>query len=253
LYQFLTDSTGLGRFSGDGDAIGLSDVYRQVGARDEYGSISGNNAIIFQTGHVAVLLRDESATRNGARWAGLWIEPSDPHYAQVVRLIQRGDFEALSDLVAPDAVLASSREVIDSQTCRTMSNGSDDRYAPDNRGGYGHRPALGNYIIRQGEWYFLPRPDLEFPENVIEKPLNDVVDNPLDSHVPRDLVVVDGELDQRRLGDTLAVPDGIYVRGTIRHQRNEHAMFNLYDHWHAVIENTEDCYTFDSSRGGRWE
>lgn len=67
----------------------------------------------------------------------------------------------------------------------------------------------------------------------IESAFSDLYDDALDtldSHRPRDLAVTD---------------DGIFVRGSFRHLRNEHKMTNLNDRWHLAVENTRDVTVFD--------
>lgn len=225
------------------DGIGVDQLYRFINGEDLHLSevvtshsndFRGNVAIEFEDGTFVVVLYDSSANaRQGSRRAGMLVRPDDPLHTQVDRYVGRGDLDALSDLVAPDDVLASDMDVIDSQSYRS----GDGWRTPDHEGGYGDEEMLGNAIIRQGEWYFIPEPDFS-PDGEVLKPLSENVDNPLGSHKPRDLVVEDDE---------------IFVRGTVRHQRNEHAMFNLYETWHRVVENTEDMYVFEGRRGGRWE
>lgn len=236
----------LWRFVRDQDAdLGLSMV------KTGYSGDMRSNAVIeFETGHYVVVLYDRSArARNGSTRAGMFVAPDDPHHTRVERYVNRGDLDKLSDLVAPDDVLASDLPVID---CKSYREGSkDSRWVPDNVGGYGDEDVLGECIIRQGEWYFLPQPDFSPHENEVEKPLNGDARTPLGSHTPRDVVVRDP--DQQTLDGESATEPEIYVRGTVRHNRNEHAMFNLYEMWHRVVENTEDMYVFEGRRGGRWE
>ena len=50
----------------------------------------------------------------------------------------------------------------------------------------------------------------------------------LGNHVPRDLTVENGE---------------IYVRGTVRHRRNEHTMLNLGEVWHKAVTHDQNVMT----------
>lgn len=191
-----------------------------------------------------VVLRDASAGRNGARYAGLVVEPDDPRYSHVLQLLARDDYEHLADIVAPPAVLASEMPVVTSTDYR-----SSDR-EPAHVGGYYDEEQLGDVIIRQGEWYFVPTELDNVGDDEIRKVLSEyreqsstygvtqeLPDNPLGSHVARDVVERDGE---------------VYVRGTVRHLDNEHTMFNVRERWHRVLENTADMFVFDDG-GGRVE
>lgn len=210
------------------------------------------NAVIeFEDGSFVVILHDSSAQWHAGNKAGLLVEPDEPHYAHVYQCIEREALEDLSDLVAPDIVLADGREVIDSSTYRRRSSST----AHDADGGYGDEDSLGEYIIRQGEWYFIPRPHLSVHESQIRKPLmgdyEDRQSNTLGNHVPRDLVVIEDEDEGWFSTDTEA---GTYVRGTVRHRRNEHSMVNLYEMWHQAVENTEEMYVFGGhTRAQRWD
>jgi hypothetical protein len=82
----------------------------------------------------------------------------------------------------------------------------------------------------------------EWVEDKFSEDYKDALDT-LDSHRPRDLAVYEGV--------TL-------VRGTFRHQRNEHNMVNLKERWHLVAENTRDVTVFDlgtddTTGVARWE
>lgn len=101
-------------------------------------------------------------------------------------------------------------------------------------------------IMRQGEHFFVPRPDLgdyrlldtevgeHADENGLEKPQSHKrrygggykAHHDLGSHAARDYLRL---LDGRR-----------FVRGTIRHIRNEHRMINLGEVWHEVFTNTRE-------------
>jgi len=71
------------------------------------------------------------------------------------------------------------------------------------------------------------------PEDFVDEELyqqyRDALDE-LDSHQPRDIAVVDGD---------------VFVRGTFRHLDNEHQMVNHRDRWHLALENTRDVTVFD--------
>lgn len=251
LYDFLREHSNNSRTSAPD--IGLSQTVTQHGAETDYGSLDTreNFVIEFDTGDYLVVLYDASANRRArtsAQRAGMLVRESDPHFAQVERIIQRDAYGDLSDLVAPDEVLASDLEVIDSSTYRNGSGRA-------NAGGFGDEDRVGDVIIRQGEFYTCPRPDLEFPEHMIEKPLSEYEDSSaLGSHIPRDQVVIEEDDTQQTLGESgPSIEPGVYVRGTIRHERNEHSMFNLYDVWHKAVENTEDMVAFERSNGMRVE
>lgn len=248
LYNFLaTTGTGLGPEEGRG----LSDLVAQHGATNDYGRVDSqeNFLLEFRDGSYLVVLYDASANRRArtsARYAGLLVERDDPRYAHVQQLHARDAYAELADLVAPDEVLASDLPVVDSSTYR-----NPDGRGADNIDGYGDEALVGSRIIRQGEWYFISKPDLELPRGRVQKPLSEYVpDNPLGNHTPRDLVVIGEDEDLGTFGD--GPEPGVYVRGTVRHADNEHSMFNLYETWHQVVENTEDLYAFTSS-GGRME
>jgi len=235
--------------------LGLSHVVTQHTAKTDYDRLDTreNSVIEFEGGHYIVVLYDASAnSREGSMYAGMFLANDDPRNEHVRRYIDRDAYAQLSDIVAPDEVLSSDLDVIDSSTYRNDEGWS----VADNEGGYGDEEKLGNMIIRQGEWYFIPKPEIAFSSNEIEKPLSNYEDRSvLGSHVSRDQVVVDGERGQLRLDEETApeIDDGVYVRGTVRHSRNEHSMFNLYETWHTVVENTEDMFVFESQTGGRWE
>jgi hypothetical protein len=134
-------------------------------------------------------------------------------------------------------------------------------------------------VARQGEW-FLVRTD-EYPGSgtckpgVGERPYGG---SPLESHVPRDYALgvtagtflrrVDEEFedlpeDVRRvqeffdwLDETGAesemferareLADGIFVRGSLRHRRNEHYLENVGEDWHRAVTHDWEVMTLDS-------
>lgn len=239
------------------EAVGgpnIAQLRAQYGAENSRGGFDSreNFVLEFEDGEYAVILYDGSANRrssSSATRAGMLVEQDDEAYARVERLLERDEYSALSDLVAPDEVLASELDVITSSEYRNRSGRA-------NAGGYGHEDSVGDDIIRQGEWYFIPQPDLDFPDADIEKPLSEYEDETaLGSHVPRDQVVIPKPENnvQKTIRDDMDLESGIYVRGTVRHQRNEHSMFHLYDVWHKVVENTRDMYAFETSGSGRVE
>lgn len=105
-------------------------------------------------------------------------------------------------------------------------------------------------VVRQGEWWFIPYPDKEFPKGRIIKALKQSrdsdgniksyrsMDEDLGNHVPRDKVLLD---------------DGrVFVRGTVRHLQGDHEMINLEETWHkAVRERYKEVRVAEPRGGGR--
>lgn len=119
----------------------------------------------------------------------------------------------------------------------------------------------GKQVQRQGEWFFIPTPDGFTPTGEVRKPLRNcrqpdgslpfsTRDKHLGRHIPRDkafhvrktcpdcgdtrFIDTDTGLDVtcRNCGTTVG---GVYVRGTVRHIRNEHYMLNLGNQWHRAV------------------
>lgn len=120
----------------------------------------------------------------------------------------------------------------------------------------------GDVIVRQGEWFFKPAEpvgdptDLTFVSGVPaeceacgatrfsvdqttttceECGLRHVdqtadAENPLGNHIPRDLLVIDGEA---------------FVRGEVRHAENDHNAINLGETWHKALTHDRDVLMYD--------
>lgn len=108
----------------------------------------------------------------------------------------------------------------------------------------------GRDVVRQGEWFFVPQEDLEVPKDKVIKRLKQCRDSDgnlkrwsdgddyLGSHIPRDMfITADGR---------------VFVRGTVRHIRNEHEMVNLGETWHlAFKERYKDTYIAEPQGGSK--
>lgn len=103
-------------------------------------------------------------------------------------------------------------------------------------------------VVRQGEWWFIPRPQVSFSKDRVVKALKQIrnddgelkkwsrEDDHLGNHVPRDKVIMD---------------DGrMFVRGTVRHLQDDHDMINLGETWHKALKQRDKEVHIAEPRGG---
>jgi hypothetical protein len=96
----------------------------------------------------------------------------------------------------------------------------------------------GRTVRRQGEWYFIPFPEIGFSRDAVEHPLRRGVlrDRYLDNHIPREKVAWAfsiEEASESEYFDDSAVC--VFVRGTVRHTRGDHRMLRLGETWHLAV------------------
>ncbi len=96
-------------------------------------------------------------------------------------------------------------------------------------------------VKRQGEWYFIPFPEMQFPRDVIEYPLKlyrrwGAEDKHLGRHIAREKVAWVFSIEEAE-GNPYFEHSRIYifVRGTVRHVRQDHRMLNLGETWHLAV------------------
>jgi hypothetical protein len=184
------------------------------------------------------------------------------------------------DAVKPDEVLAAEARGL--EVVPADDFGGDGSPYRDSR--------LGESVIRQGEWWFVPMDESFSPDEPVYHPHARTSDGKWD--LPDSAQYVDSlptecadcgassfevrpdatactecgfehyDADQLNehgrpsLGShyarEMAFVDGdIYVRGTVKHQRSEHSMFHLEDRWHLAAENLTDFVVFDTSTPSR--
>lgn len=128
----------------------------------------------------------------------------------------------------------------------------------------------GKAIVRQGEWFFIPGPDLE-PRPELDSDARDILGNhkpqrqgtegaraPLPTECPNcDVVDInlgameDSSAECRNCG--AEIPKKVYVRGNIGHRNNDHHYINLGDTWHRAVSHNREVTTvsLDGPGGGR--
>jgi len=199
--------------------------YDSSGVRSGGRSRGGDQLIMFASGRGMVLSVDPTH-HSDKEATGFMVSEDEMKAADRV-----GD---LVDLLLPEAVRDSALPVVGSNE---ITRTDDDR--------------VGNVTQRQGEWFFVPT-DVESTGDV-RKPLADgsggSTDNPLGNHVPRDLAQIlprecnscgesnfewglDGSIECKGCGVTSG---GDVVRGTVRHDENEHYMARLGETWHTPV------------------
>lgn len=142
-----TDTT----YTTTSDPIGGHDVV--TGVRKHWSNDRQTMLVEFSTGAKVVLLWDSTAKDAAERKAGFYLPPEEAAIIQTAS-------DAL-DLLQPIDVL-QARE-------RNLDVIPADEYAGDDLSFHG--PALGDAIIRQGEWYLIPMPEDFDPKAPIFKPL----------------------------------------------------------------------------------
>lgn len=138
----------------------------------------------------------------------------------------------------------------------------------------------GNVIVRHGEWFFIPQPDME-PEDVG----NHYASEQLDSHRAERFHGARSPLPEEcscgassfeigysspRFGSEYAdditctecgndIERRIYVHGQIRHTDNDHNAVNLGDTWHRAVQHNREVMVYDDNPvagrrgGGGWD
>lgn len=121
----------------------------------------------------------------------------------------------------------------------------------------------GNAIVRQGEWFFIPIYKFDLPFTAGDRLPKECADcgatrfevNP-DGTICKECghLHVDGfgDLD-RRLGnhrprEAAYVDSETYVRGTVRHENNDHHMIHLGETWHKAVTHDRDVRVFGTRR-----
>lgn len=132
-------------------------------------------------------------------------------------------------------------------------------------------------IVRQGEWFLIPRPDVNTRGLRVEKALADSkakapryrnyrADPDTGSHVARDKgrylpkkcdscgksrfeMDLKGAVECKECGHGFGE---LFVRGTFRHIRREHDMVNLKNVWHEAVTHDRDVQVLTGGRA-RWD
>ena len=99
----------------------------------------------------------------------------------------------------------------------------------------------GREVKRQGEWYFIPFPEMQFPRDAVEHPLRRYrrwrrEDRHLGRHIARDKVTWAFSIEEASSSAYFEHSRVyVFVRGTVRHSRRDHKLLRLGEVWHLAV------------------
>lgn len=294
-YDAVVPLSAVESFLDDGDDVfGITEVINQPEEVEGYHGDTRtrhrarDSIVVHESGYGVAIGYDQSAT------------DSDGHFAfrlpewEVDRARDVGVSTAISDALTPDAVDTSDLSVVDSAEFSKTRLDDRELAAHERAGGQtseiergwldnyrANRQMFradlqGNVIVRQGDVFFIPRPDAD-PDlaganyatekmgNHRAQRFNGAV-SPLPDACPHCSGSPDGtfRFDMESSGDVSCrdcgadVPRPVYARGLIRHTSNDHNAVNLGETWHEVITHDRDVLTYDDhpatgTRSGGWD
>ena len=190
------------------------------------------------------------------------------------------------DLLVPDEVLRSGFDVVDSAEYTKTRLDEDEQEAHLNAGGklsesqsrwrdqklnrqHFRADLQGSTIVRHGEWFFIPKPLSEPPEQG-SREAADVMDShraerfhgarmPLPTECECGSTSFDETDEWFECENGHEQPQNIYVCGEVRHTSNDHNAINLGDTWHLAVQHGWRVRTYDdnpgsgSHGGGGWD
>lgn len=252
----------------DADIFDITDVHTARDARLSTGRTRGARHPLLvelrdDNGGV-VVIRDSTTKDRDARLCGFYVTADEIRQARTV-------FD-LEDLLVPEEVRRSGYPVV---PVDQMVPYRSSHYAPTHG-----KDDRGEVAQRQGEWFFVPVDEFDvavadggLPRTCahcgasafevidavttckacghqhVDPDSHDGWRDTLDSHQPTKYVPPMPDDSDRVAG---------YVRGTARHDRNEHYMGRFGDTWHKAVTHGRDVLVFDLSTrgtggGGGWD
>lgn len=253
-----------------------------------------NSIAVFEDGSAVAIGRDYTATTTELHFVFELEEDELQRFEEVYDSPDSDDVEAfIEGTLMPDEVASASTgcDIVGAHEYTRSRLSDEEQDAHTEAGGslsrsqsktYGTHDMLnlqnfradlqGEVIVRQGEWFFIPRPDVEDVPEAGTRHASSALGShraqrfhgaraPLPTECPEcgSQPIEVGEDGEVSCGDCGAdIEPTIFVRGLVSHSRNEHNQIHLGETWHEAVTHGRDVLTYDENPGnggggGGWD